>query len=149
MPKPDVVPLTPTHKAGAIDPVSAILALTRADDRPPCDRRVEIFDGQQRYNIVLSFKRMTRVKAAAGGAHSEPAIVCRAIYEPVAGHRANEDTKAYAANHDVEIVMRHVPGTRMMIPSAIMVPTVWGTGSMVADRIEVVVSANRKFTMTE
>ena len=44
--KPDLVPLKEVHKAGALDPMSAVLALTKADSRPPCDRRVGIFDGK-------------------------------------------------------------------------------------------------------
>ena len=47
-PHPDLVPLTPAHKSGVLDPVSALLMLTKADGRPPCDRRVGIFClGQQ------------------------------------------------------------------------------------------------------
>lgn len=135
-PHADTVPLSPLHKSGALDPVTAVLMLTKPDQRPPCDRRVPIFDGKQRYDIVLSHKRMTRI-ASRDGSPASIGYVCRAVYEPVAGHRDNESTKTYASNRDVEVVMRHVPGTQMFIPHSVTIPTMWGTGTMITERIDV------------
>ena len=145
-PHPDLVPIAPAHKAGVLDPVSAVLALTKADGRPPCDRRVGIFDGKQRYDIVLTPKRMTQFASSSGNA--EPAHVCRAMYEPIAGHRDNEATKTYASNRDVEVVMRRVPGTVLHVPYSVMVPTFWGTGSMITDRIDVVTPSKGRIALT-
>ena len=147
-PHDDTVPLVPAHKEGAFDPVSAVMMLTRSDERAPCDRRVPIFDGKQRYDIVLTFKRMTRIASRDGGP-SSIGYVCRAMYEPVAGHRANEATKTYAANRDVEVVMRHVPGTQLIVPYSVTIPTMWGTGSMVTDRIDVTSAAIGTIALTE
>jgi Protein of unknown function (DUF3108) len=146
--KPDTVPLAPAHRTGALDPMSAVLMLTKADSRPPCDRRVRIFDGKQRYDLVLTPKRLTRLPSASGRGHTETAYVCRAMYEPVAGHRDNADTKAYAAKRDVEVVLRRIPGSDMLIPYSVTVPTEWGTGSMVTDRIDVVTAAAGKIAFT-
>ncbi len=137
-PHPDLVPLTEAHKAGVIDPVSAVLALAKPDGRPPCDRRVAIFDGKQRYDIVLTPKRTTQLPSAASGGPAETAAVCRAMYEPIAGHRANDSTKTYTSNRDVEVVMRRIPGSAMHVPHSVTVPTAWGTGSMVTERIDIV-----------
>jgi hypothetical protein len=139
--KSDTVPLTSTDKTGNVDPMTAVLMLTKADNRPPCDRRVEIFDGSQRYDIVLAPKHRVRLPASSAGSRPEIGHVCRITYEPVAGHRDNEDTKAYASNQDAEIILRHVPGSEMRIPHAVNIPTQWGTGSMVAERIHVTTTA--------
>jgi hypothetical protein len=146
--RPDTVPLTQAHKTGALDPLSAIMMLTKADNRPPCDRRASIFDGTQRYDIVFTPKRQTRLPPPSGGGASEIAHVCRITYEPVAGHRANADTKAYASNSDVEVVLRRIPGSEMLIPYSVTIPTAWGTGSMVVERIDIVTTAG-KFAFTE
>jgi hypothetical protein len=146
--KPDMVPLTSAHKAGALDPMSAVLMLTKADGRPPCDRRVSIFDGKQRYNVVLTRKRMTHVPSPSGSGPSDTAYVCTVAYEPVAGHRDNADTKAYASKRDVEVVLRRIPGSEMLIPYSITVPTDWGTGSMVTERIDIVTAAAGKIAFT-
>lgn len=136
-PHPEHVPLKDADKRGVLDPVSAALMLTRIDGRPPCDRRVAIFDGKQRYDIVLTPKRTMALPSAIEG-RSDTAYVCRAMYEPVAGHRDNAATKTHASNRDVEVVLRKVPGSGLLIPHSITIPTFWGTGSMVADHIDLV-----------
>lgn len=146
---PDFVPLTPAHRVGALDPVSAIMMLTKTDGRPPCDRRVGIFDGKQRYDIVMTYKRQSSIPSPTAGGSAESAIVCRAMYEPVAGHRANAATKTYAANRDVEVLLRRIPGSGMLIPYSVTVPTFWGTGSMVARRIDVTSATGGKVALTE
>lgn len=142
-PKSDTVPLLLPHRTGALDPMSAVLMLTKADSRPPCDRRLGIFDGKQRYDIVLSPKRTERLTASAAGGKSETAYVCRVTYEPIAGHRDNEDTKKMVANRDVELVLRRVPGSQMLVPYSVSIPTSWGTGTMVTEKIEVTAGSGK------
>jgi len=146
--KSDTVPLKPDHKVGTVDPMSAVLMLTKADGRPPCDRRVEIFDGNQRYDIVLTPKHRVRLPPSSAGRRPEIGHVCRITYEPVAGYRDNEDTKAYTSNQNAEIILRVVPGSEMLIPYAVNVPTKWGTGSMVAERIDVITTTAEKIAFT-
>ncbi|WP_176427198.1 MULTISPECIES: DUF3108 domain-containing protein [Rhodomicrobium] len=143
----DTVPLRQGDKV-ALDPVSAIMMLTKADARPPCDRRVGIFDGKQRYDIVFTPKRLTRLPAPRGGG-SEVAYVCRITYEPISGHRANADTKEYAANRDVELVLRRIPHSQMLIPYSLSVPTPWGTGTMVTERIDISSATAGKIALTD
>jgi len=141
--RPDTVPLTQAHMRGTLDPLSAIMMLTKADNRPPCDRRAGVFDGTQRYDIVFTPKRLTRLPPPSGSGPSEIAYVCRITYEPVGGHRANADTKTYASNRDVEVVLRRIPGSEILIPYSVTIPTAWGTGSMVTERIDIVTAAGR------
>lgn len=145
----DTVPLTSASIAGALDPMSAILTLTKADARPPCDRRAQILDGKHRYDIVFTPKRVTRLPTSSGSGPKEVAYVCRVTYEPVAGHRDNADTKSYAANRDVEIVLRRIPGSQMLIPYSVTIPTSWGTGTMVTERIDVVTAGAGKIAFTD
>ena len=74
--------------------------------------------------------------------------MCRITYEPIAGHRDNADTKSYAANHDAEIVLRRIPGSAMLIPYSVTIPTSWGTGSMETVRIDIVTSGAGKIALT-
>lgn len=141
--RPDTVPLLPDHKADAFDPLSAILMLTKVDKRPPCKRRVGVFDGKQRYDIVLTPKRSKHLSRSARKATRKHTYVCRITYEPVAGHRDNADTKTIAANRNAEIVMRRVPGTTIAIPYSFTVATAWGTATMVTDRIKVVTATGK------
>ncbi len=146
--KSDMVPLTAADKAGVLDPMSAVLMFTKADGRPPCDRRVGIFDGKQHYDIALTPKRLIRLAAPSKGGSPETAYVCRIMYQPIAGHRDNEDTRSYAANRDAEITLRRIPGSEMLIPYSVTIPTAWGTGSMVTKRIDIITAATGKIVLT-
>lgn len=144
----DTVPLDQTHKADVLDPLSAILMLTKADGRPPCERSVGIFDGKQRYDIVLTPKKQVRLASLSGKGRDETGYVCRIMYKPVAGHRDNADTKSYASNRDAELILRRIPGSEMLVPYAINIPTPWGTGAMIADRIDVTTEKAEKIRLT-
>lgn len=148
-PHPDLVPVTDQHRAGVVDPLTAIMALTRADANNPCDRRVRVFDGKQRFDIVFSYKRKTLIAASKGGGASSVGFVCRAMYEPIAGHRANADSKTYAANRDAEVVLRKIAGSELLIPNSVTVPTAWGTGSLVIDRVDVVSATVGQVALTD
>ena len=148
-PHPDTVPIKPEHKVGTLDPMSAIMQLTRADTAAPCDRRVAVFDGKQRYDIVFSYKRQAHIPALKSDGKSSIGVVCRAMYEPIAGHRANPDSKAYAANKDAEVTLRKIPGSELMIPYSVTVPTAWGTGTMVTERVDVTSVTAGQLALTE
>jgi hypothetical protein len=139
----DIIPLKDEHKVGPVDPMTAIMMLTRADSRAPCERREAVFDGKHRYDIVFSYKRQTRIPASKAGGGSIIGTVCRAMYEPIAGYKNDAHHKAYAANRDAEVVLRPVPGTKLMIPYSVNIPTTWGSGSMVTDRVDVTTSAGQ------
>ncbi|MBX2804764.1 MAG: DUF3108 domain-containing protein [Hyphomicrobiales bacterium] len=146
--KPDTVPLLEKDKIGKVDPLSAVMILTKADGRPPCDRSVEIFDGNHRFDIVLEPKRRIKLPPSSAGRRPEIGHVCRITYTPIAGHRDNAETKARLADQNAEIVLRHVPGSDMLIPYAVNIPTKWGTGTMLTERIDVMPTSSRKIAFT-
>ena len=60
------VPLTEAHKRGVTDLFSAGLALRAGSDGmapEACRRTASVFDGRQRFDLIMSFKRMESVKA--------------------------------------------------------------------------------------
>jgi hypothetical protein len=148
-PSPEVVPITEAHKQGVLDPLSAVMAMTRADGAEPCDRRASVFDGKHRFNIVMSFKRQARIAPRKPGGASSIGYVCRLTYEPIAGHKANADTKTYAANKDVEVVLARMGPGGALIPQSLSIPTGWGTGTMVADHIEVTSTAGVRVSLND
>jgi Protein of unknown function (DUF3108) len=148
-PSDDTVPLTEEHKKKVLDPLSAVMALTRADGPAPCDRKVSVFDGKHRFDVAMSFKRQTQIAPKKPGGASTIGYVCRLSYAPIAGHKANADTKAYVANQDVEVVLQRVSPGNALIPHTLTIPTKWGTGSMVADKIEVTTVAGVRVALTD
>ncbi len=146
---PDFVALTDQHKTDVLDPLSAIMALTRADVAEPCERRVPVFDGKQRFDVVFSLKRKTVIPSTKPGGASTVGFVCRAMYEPIAGHRNTADQKAYASNRDVEVVLRRLSGTGLLVPHSVTVPTAWGTGTMVIERMTIISASAGQFAVSE
>ncbi|MCW5724196.1 MAG: DUF3108 domain-containing protein [Maricaulaceae bacterium] len=81
-----VPPASDADRAGAIDPMTAVLHLSQALARPgaePCAGRLPVFDGKQRYNLRLEARGTRAVRA---GPWRGEAIVCDAFYEPVSGY---------------------------------------------------------------
>src|SRR4029077_11281617 len=97
IPSPERVPVTEAHRKGITDPMSAMVipVAGTGDVLTPdaCKRKIAIFDGRQRADIDLVFKRMDRVKADKG--YQGPVVVCTLIYNPIAGHRPERPAIKY------------------------------------------------------
>lgn len=143
------VPLLDQHKVGALDPVSAILALTRGALNP-CQRQVAVFDGKHRFDLAFSPKRTMAIQSKTKSQLvPELAHVCQITYRPIAGHKINGETAHFANNRDMEVVLRTVPGSAVTVPHAVYIPTRWGTASMVIDRVDITTRTQGKIALTE
>jgi len=69
-------------RQAVLDPLTALLVPAGLSDEA-CRRTVRIFDGYQRFDVALAFKRRSSIKAKEG--YAGPAVVCSARYRPVAG----------------------------------------------------------------
>jgi hypothetical protein len=132
---PDRVPLTEAHRRGVIDPLTAGLITVGGTGElltpDACRRTVQIFDGRQRYDLALSFKRMEQVKAEKG--YEGPVVVCTVAYQPLAGHRANgAAVRQLVETRDLDIWFAPIAGTRVLAPFRISFPTLIGTGVLQA-----------------
>ena len=81
------VPITAAHLQNVVDPLSAIILLSQAHSgkEDACNKRLPIFDGKIRYDLVLSSKRY-EIDPGAGKLRGT-AYVCGVRYVPVAGHK--------------------------------------------------------------
>jgi len=96
-----------------------------------CKRRLAIFDGRQRADIELVYKRMDQVHAEKG--YAGPVVVCMALYRPIAGHRPERSAIKYlVAQRDMEIWLAPIAGTRVLVPFRFSVPTPFGLGTLQA-----------------
>jgi Protein of unknown function (DUF3108) len=141
VPAPDRVPVTDTHRRGVLDPATAVLLPVAGNGNllgsGACDRTLPIFDGHQRFNIVLRFRRVENVKAEVG--YQGPAVVCNAAYQPVAGHRPGRYAIRYMQEQkNIEIWLAPIAGTRVLAPFRVSVPTMLGSLVIEARRFETV-----------
>jgi hypothetical protein len=135
----DRIPLDPDRLRGAIDPMtSGLIPMPGPRDvlaPAACQRTLPIFDGSQRYDLTLSFKRMDNITTEAG--YQGPAVVCTLAYRPVAGYSPSSFRVRYLQkNRDMEIWFAPVAGTRLLAMIRISIPTTLGTALLRATQFE-------------
>jgi len=109
------VPLLPIHMASVIDPASSmVIPVLEADATNPrkvCNRTFEIFDGESRYNMILSYKNTKRVKTKG---YTGDAYVCKLKYIPIAGHKTGrKNIERMRKNEKMEIWLAPISGTNI------------------------------------
>jgi uncharacterized protein DUF3108 len=120
------------------DPLSAMLIT--ADDplaSANCKRVLAIFDGQRRYDLALSFKRVEKV--AIEHSYSGLVLVCGVVLRPIAGYRADSKLVKYVAGRrDMELWFAPIAGTPLIAPIRVLMPTLIGTLEIAADEFNAV-----------
>jgi hypothetical protein len=138
-PSSDRVPATAANRQGVVDPLTAMLfsATGAAEALPPeaCRHTLPIFDGHQRYDLKLAFKRKDTVTAEKG--YAGPVVVCSVRYGPIAGHRASTPLVKYLSEgREMEIALAPVAGTRLLAPFRVSVVSMLANLVIEADRFE-------------
>jgi hypothetical protein len=137
VPTVPIIPVREQHLKGVVDPLTAIMMLSRGAGADPCDRRIPIFDGRERFDLVFSRKGDMRVTEQAPSGQPGVAHVCRVRYLPIAGHKIDNETKYMAANDAIEVALRPVPSANVFIPYQINIPTMAGSASIVSKRVDI------------
>lgn len=136
-PKPDAVPVREQHLRTVLDPLSAIMVLASYANPDPCERRLPIFDGRERFDLVLSYKGQTKVSEQQPSGQPAIAHVCRVRYRPIAGHLTDSETSYLATTDEIEVSLRPVPSANILVPYQITVPTMLGYVTVVSKRVEI------------
>jgi Protein of unknown function (DUF3108) len=145
--KDGIVPVQTQHLKGVLDPLSAVLAISRGTAANPCGRRIPIYDGYQRFDLVMTPKGQIPLTDVRSGGQPSIGYVCRVRYVPIAGHKADESTKYLSQNNDIEIILRHIPAANIFIPHQINIPTIAGAASIVARRVNVATNGQQQIAL--
>ncbi|MDZ4792371.1 MAG: DUF3108 domain-containing protein [Hyphomicrobiales bacterium] len=142
------IPITQTHLQNVLDPLSAVVQLSQARTQKQkssaCDKRLQIFDGKARYDLVFSSKGTKQLDESG---YKGVAYVCRVKYVPIAGHKAgkkDDENELAAANDNIEIWMIPVPDADIFIPYYISVPTSVGKATMTASKFDLTLPSQVK-----
>ncbi len=147
-PSPDAVPLKPEHLRSVFDPLTALIVLSRRGAGEPCDRRIAVFEGKQRFDIAFSPLRTERVQEAKPTGHPVTAYVCRVKYTPVAGHKLNRETQAAVKAEGIEVALRAVPSAGVLVPYRVLLPTPLGNAVLTAQKVDITLPGNRVIALT-
>jgi hypothetical protein len=139
------VPITAAHLQNVVDPLSAIVLLSQArlNHGEACNKRLPIFDGRIRYDLILSPKG-TRAVGSSGKLHGT-AYVCSVHFVPIAGHKMGRsgENEVASGNTGIEVWLVPVPEAGLIVPYYVHVPTPAGTASMVTAKFDVQTPAGR------
>jgi Protein of unknown function (DUF3108) len=136
-PKPGIVPVRDQHLRGVLDPLSAIMVVARASNPNPCDRRLPIFDGKERFDLVLSYKGQMKVSEQQPSGQPAMAHVCRVKYVPIAGHKVDTENSFMATTDGIEVALRPVPSANILVPYQVTIPTMIGSATLVSKRVDI------------
>ena len=133
------VPLKPAHLENVLDPLSAILAMSSPGSGTietvnPCERHLSLFDGTQRFDLVLSLKRKAHLDNAAG---AKTVFVCKIQYVPIAGMKMNTETKYMASTDGIEVWLAPVVFANAFIPVNVVVPTWAGSAQITSSKVQI------------
>lgn len=137
-PSNDGVPITDADRKGISDPLSAVFVPVGDTgdglNRETCQRTLRVFDGRQRYDLQLDFKRLDKVRA---NAYSGPVIVCSLSYRPIAGHRASAPLVKYLSeSREIKIALAPLAGTRLFAPFRLVVANLLANLVVQANRFD-------------
>src|SRR5436190_4316675 len=128
-------------RAVVVDPLTAMLIPADTSgaglSQDVCRRTVAVFDGRQRYELKLMFKRMDKASAKQG--YAGPVVVCGLSYQPVSGHRGSNALVKYLSDgREMEVVLAPVAGTHILAPFGLSFGGTVASFVISADRFEAV-----------
>jgi Protein of unknown function (DUF3108) len=134
-PSKKAIPVTKEQLKNVLDPLSGVMALSLGNIAKPCEQKLPIFDGKQRFDIV--FSPTGRHEGKGGGQ------VCHVRMVQISGHKEGEGA-ASVINGDIEVVLRPVPKANILIPSRVTVPTIIGSAVLASDHVEIVMPDQKR-----
>lgn len=139
-PSEDVVPLERRHLSDVLDPLSAVIALSRPANGAPCSQRLPIFDGKQRFDLVLSPRGERPISEKRPSGLPSLVHVCDMRYVPIAGYKRGSQAEELQQTMTIEVALRPVPGANLFVPHQITIPVPVGTAVLTIDRIDILTS---------
>jgi Protein of unknown function (DUF3108) len=138
---PHNVPIAAGQLENVLDPLTAAFLSVRSKGSPNysdvCRQTVPVFDGRQRFDIVLTPKRSERADENAPSGVSGPFAVCRVKFVPIGGYRPdNPGIKLMTQTDDIEVSLVPLPQTDLYVPYRIVVPTSWGRGVITLSKLK-------------
>lgn len=146
-PEPGIVPVQSKHLAGVLDPMSAVMAISRPKSGDPCNQRIAVFDGKLRFDLAFVFRSEETIAPETPGGQPMQARVCRVRYLPVAGHKADDATAQIQRATGIEVAFRPIPSAGLFVPHRITVPTPAGSAKLVSHKMRITTPRNGQIAL--
>lgn len=112
------IPLEDEHYEGVLDPLSAFLIPVESlDGESVCQRELPLFDGEQRFNIVMTLKKVAKRNGAR-------VFICSLAYRPVAGYKPEKKSVKFMVNNKkMEVWLAPAGSSGLVVPIEAYVKT--------------------------
>ena len=147
-PKEGTVPVLPQHLMNVLDPMSAVLAMSKGSSGNPCSRRIPVYDGRARFDLILQPRGTVQLSEIKPSGQPGTGYVCRIKYVPIAGHKADDETRAMAQSTEIEIILRPIPSANVFVPYKVTIPTIAGSAVLKAKRVDITTSAQQVIALS-
>src|SRR6185437_9763570 len=142
MPNPRDIPVTKEQLEGVLDPMSGAFLSAHSEnpngDLKVCNQTLPVFDGTQRFDLVVTPKRAVNVRRTTPTGYAGPAVICAVKFIPIAGYQPdNPGIKLMSQTNEIEVWLIPVRNTNMYVPYRIVLPTPIGYGSALVTSIQV------------
>ena len=142
MRNPRDIPVTKEQLEGVVDPMSGAFLTAHSEnpngDLNVCTQTLPVFDGKQRFDLVLTPKRAVSVRSTTASGYSGPAVICQVKFIPIAGYQPdNPGIQLMSQTNEIEVWLIPVRGTIMYVPYRIVLPTPVGYGTALVTSIQV------------
>ncbi len=135
-PSAKAIPVTKEQLRNALDPLSGVMALSLGNVAHPCDQKLAIFDGKQRFDLVFQ----------PTGRFDGPGQVCRVRLIPISGHKKGEGADSVISGN-IEVVLRPVPKANILVPYRVTVPTIIGAAVLTSERVDITMPNQQRIAL--
>jgi len=132
------IPVTKEQLRNVLDPLTGVMSLSVGDTAHPCDRRLPIFDGRQRFDLVFT---PTGKPASPAGDQ-----VCHVKMIPISGYKPGEGSESVISGA-IEVVLRPVPKANIVIPYRVTVPTIIGAAVLTSEQADITMPDQQRIAM--
>lgn len=141
-PNPRTIPVTRQQLEGVVDPMSGAFLTARSQnpngDLTVCNQTLPVFDGKQRFDLVLTPKKAVSVRKTTPTGYGGVAVICAVKFIPIAGYQPdNPGIRLMTETDEIEVWLIPVRGTHLYVPYRIVLPTPMGYGSALVTSIQV------------
>ena len=132
------IPVTKDQLRNVLDPLTGVMSLSVGDTTRPCDRRLPIFDGRQRFDLVFT--------PADRPASPVADQVCHVQMIPISGYKPGEGSESVIRG-TIEVVLRPVPKANIVIPYRVTVPTLIGAAVLTSEQADITMPDQQRIAM--
>ena len=137
-PSNKVIPVTQEQLRSTLDPLSGVMALSLGNIDRPCDQKLAIFDGKQRFDLIF-----TPTGRTEGKGHDQ---VCNVRLIPISGHKPGQGSDSVISGN-IEVTLRPIPKAHILIPSRVTVPTIIGAAVLTSDDVEITMPDRQRIAL--